>query len=722
MLESGMPSADLDSAPSAFLEALVPLASLSSLGDLICSAAYGLFALYFAQRLLRGSVPVTALALVFLAALATSSIWAGVALVDSLSHWSDRLPTWVGPSLDLLRFALWFAFLLMLLPPSRRGGGLDWVRPASAVGVLVQLALILVAESQSPGSLARPQAFASLGLAVLGLVLVEQMLRNATADARWNAKPFCLGLGGIFVFDLFIGSQAALFQRFDGDAVSVRSLVHAAAVPLLYVASRRHGDWLGKLHVSRAAVFHSAALLLVGAYLLMVAGVGYYVRYTGGQWGRALSVALVFVALVALALLVASGSMRSRLRVYISKNFFSYRYDYREEWLRFTQLLSSSAEPQHTAETVVRALANLVESPSGMLWLQRSAEADFVQAARWNLPAQPGSEARDGALATFWRERAWIIDVDEWRERRDAYPGLELLPDWLVEESRCWLIVPLLVREALIGFVVLGKPRVVVELNWEVRDLLRTAASQASGYLAQAQATEALLEARKFDAFNRMSAFVVHDLKNIVTQLSLMMKNAKRLRDNPEFQQDMLDTVENSLEKMRQLMLQLREGDKPHGLASGVDLEQIAKRLAGAAASKGRALELDLQPGVSTRGHAERVERVLGHIVQNAFDATPASGHVGLALDAQGSQARVRVTDTGCGMSEDFIQNRLFKPFQTTKASGMGIGAHESYQYVQELGGKISVQSELNRGTTVTLLLPLFHAQDDVPLAALEVR
>ena len=710
-----------DLVPGAVIEALIPFLSLSNLGDLVCVAAYGLFALYFAQRLARGRMPISVLALVFLCAVVVSAGWATVALVDNLRHWSDRLPTWITPTLDLLRFALWFAFMLMLLPPPRRDGGLGWMRVLAVVAVLGQLWLILSAEARPVEALTRLQAFSELGIAVLGLVLVEQMLRNAAGDARWNAKPVCLALGAIFVFDLFIGSQAALFQRFDSDAISVRSLVHAAAVPLLYVASRRHADWLGKLHVSRAAAFHSATLLLVGGYLLMVAGVGYYVRYTSGHWGRALSVALVFVALVALALLVASGAMRSRLRVYISKNFFSYRYDYREEWLRFTQLLSGSAEPQHTAETVVRALANLVESPSGMLWLQRAAGGDFTQAARWNLPAQVGSEARDGALATFWRERAWLIDVDEWRQRSEAYPGLEL-PAWLTDEPRCWLVVPLLVRESLIGFVVLGRPRTVIDLNWEVRDLLRTAASQASGYLDQAQATEALLEARKFDAFNRMSAFVVHDLKNIVTQLSLMMKNAKRLRDNPEFQQDMLDTVENSLEKMRQLMLQLREGEKPHGVTSGVDLEQIARRLASAASSKGRALELNLQAGVNTRGHAERVERVLGHIVQNAFDATPPGGTVCLTLDAQGSQARVRVADTGCGMSEDFIQNRLFKPFQTTKASGMGIGAHESYQYVHELGGKISVQSELNRGTTVTLLLPLFHSQADAPLAALDAK
>jgi putative PEP-CTERM system histidine kinase len=702
-------------------EVLDSLLALSNLSALIAAIAYGAFAAYFGLRLSRGGLPVTRVAVVFLAALVLSTLWAALALVDGLLHWSDRLPAWVVPTLDVLRFGGWFAFMLLLLPPPRLGSGWGWIRPLAAATLLAQLALVALGESLPLGTLARPQAFAALAIAVLGLVIVEQMLRNATGDARWNAKPVCLGLATIFVFDLFIGSQAALFQHFDGDAVSVRALVHAAAVPLLYVASRRHADWLGKLHVSRAAVFHSATLLLVGAYLLMVAGVGYYVRYTSGDWGRALSVALVFVALVALALLLASGSMRSRLRVYISKNFFSYRYDYREEWLRFTQLLSSSTESQNTSETVVKALANLVESPSGMLWMQRSAGADFIQAARWNLPAQAGSEPREGALATFWQERAWIIDIDEWRQRRDAYPGLTL-PAWLADEPRCWLLVPLMVREALTGFVVLGRPRAAVELNWEVRDLLRTAASQASGYLDQAQATEALLEARKFDAFNRMSAFVVHDLKNIVTQLSLMMKNAKRLRDNPEFQQDMLDTVENSLEKMRQLMLQLREGDKPHGVTSGVDLEQIAKRLAAAASSKGRTLELALQPGVSTRGHPERVERVLGHVVQNAFDATPASGRVILTLDAQGSQARVRVEDTGCGMTEDFIQNRLFKPFQTTKASGMGIGAHESYQYVHELGGKISVQSELNRGTTVTLLLPLFHAQADAPVTALDVQ
>jgi putative PEP-CTERM system histidine kinase len=199
------------------------------------------------------------------------------------------------------------------------------------------------------------------------------------------------------------------------------------------------------------------------------------------------------------------------------------------------------------------------------------------------------------------------------------------------------------------------------------------------------------------------------------------MKNAKRLHNNPEFQQDMLLTVENSLDRMRQLMLQLREGATPPGTAVGVDLETLARRIAKVAAERGRVLEIEVSEPVVTRGHAERIERIVGHMVQNAFDATSADGRVWLKLDRSSGQAMIEVGDTGHGMSQEFVRERLFKPFQTTKKAGMGIGAYESFQYVQELGGKIVVDSKLNRGTTVTVLLPLFEMQrhsDLQPLGA----
>ena len=689
--------------------------SLSLIGDFAAATAYSAFALNFAFRLWRGAAISNQVSYVFLAALAASAAWA----------WSGPLETWglassaIRPALDLIRYSLWFRFIVLLLQPEANGqstGGREWRGHVVAAGASIasSLVLMLFLHGAPPSAVSRPAAFAALGQAVVGLVLIEQLLRNVSEDQRWNAKPVCLGLGAIFVFDLFVYSQSALFSNFDGDALSIRAAVHGAALPLLFIASRRHADWLVRLHLSRAAVFHSATLLLVGGYLLLISALGYYVRYTGGDWGRAVQMAMVFVALLALAMLLQSGTLRARLRIYISKNFFSYRYDYRQEWLRFTAILASAASPQEMGETVVRALANLVESPSGELWLRRgnagSNDEVFEQSACWNRPASSVRESASSPLCNFVRERAWIIDLRQ-AQSVAADSKQPELPDWLLANPRCWLLIPLLVGSELIGFVLLGSARAPVDLNWEVRDLLKTAASQASSYLAQMQATETLLEVRKFDAFNRMSAFVVHDLKNIVTQLSLMMKNAKRLRHNPEFQLDMLATVENSLEKMHQLMLQLREGERPHGLVSGVDLHLIATRLAAAAASKGRLLLLDLKAGISTRGHEERIERVLGHMVQNAFDASPTDSSVRLQLDRSGSQARVQIADQGCGMSDEFIRHRLFKPFQTTKASGMGLGAYESYQYLRELGGAINVQSQPDQGTTVTILLPLLHIE-----------
>ncbi|MBV8502207.1 MAG: PEP-CTERM system histidine kinase PrsK [Paucibacter sp.] len=667
---------------------------------------------HFVLGLSRHEVKFRPVSVLYLAALCSTALWALCAGWGELPRVPLSLQAFWAPLFDSLRYAMLFGFLLTLLQPNLAVPGRSEFRVFAGAALLCVVAALvfivgMAARWQGFEPSGRAAALLALSEAVLGLMLVEQLVRNLPPDSRWNAKPVCLGLGLVFCFDLFLYSQAALFRNFDIDGLSVRALVHALAVPLLWLASRRKADWMGRLHVSRAAVFQSAALLLVGGYLLSVAGLGYYVRYTGGEWGRALQWVLTALGLLALTALLLSESVRARVRVYISKNFFNYRYDYRQEWLRFTAVLSSGGEAQ-MGVTVVRALANLLEAGSGLLLLNR--DGNLVRAAQWNLDLGGMQERADSEFSRFLRMKGWVVDLDEVRAGRASAMPVSV-PQWLLGEPRFWLVVPLLAGSELIGMVVLGRARAAVDINWEVRDLLKTGASQASSYLAQMQAAEALLEARKFEAFNRMSAFVVHDLKNIVTQLSLMMRNAQRLRDNPEFQQDMLDTVENSLDKMRQLMLQLREGEKPHGVSSGVDLEAIAQRLAQAAHVKGRELGLRIGGAIRTRGHEERVERVIGHVVQNAFDATPQDRSVTLSLDHAGSQARVQVVDQGCGMSEDFIQNHLFKPFQTTKTNGMGIGAFESYQYLQELGGRITVESKLNEGTTVTILLPLFHAE-----------
>ena len=686
----------------------------------LAGLAYTVFAIVLAQRgYLRPPLERARVALIGVAT--CSALWAWTLCVFFFRGYSVLVTA--AYFLDVLRYGAWYVFLFSLLRLHRQeviASGIAWL-PRVAGAVLVLAAVSHALELFGVGDKAQVRKlvlFSSMALPVMAMVLLEQLFRNIPDDSRWSIKPLCLGLAGALLFDLYLYSQAVLFNQVDGDAFSIRGAVYAFAVPFLMLSTSRHGDWVSRVQMSRKAAFHSATLMIAGVYLLFISGVGYYVRYFGGEWGRALQLSLIFLGLVALMVLALSGTVRARLRVFLGKHFFRYRYDYREEWLRFTQTLSGRNSPQEMGEQVVRGLADMLESPGGGLWLKNRGEDVYRQTARWNITRSEVAEEADSGLSQFLQTSGWVVNLEEFRSFPRRY-GQLVLPAWLQEIPQAWLIVPLTVADDMIGFVVLARARARMDVNWEVNDLLKTAGRQAASFLAQMQATEALLEVRKFDAFNRMSAFVVHDLKNVVTQLSLMMKNAKRLHNNPEFQQDMLMTVENSLDRMRQLMLQLREGATPPGTVVGVDLEAIAQRIASVAAERGRTLNVEMAERVATRGHEERLERIIGHMVQNAFDATDASGRVWLKLARMGGQAQIEIGDTGQGMTQEFIRDRLFKPFQTTKKAGMGIGAYESFQYVQELGGKIAVHSQINQGTVVTMLLPLFEIQRESDLQPL---
>jgi putative PEP-CTERM system histidine kinase len=508
-----------------------------------------------------------------------------------------------------------------------------------------------------------------------------------------------------------------LFSRIDADVWAARGIAHALLIPLIAIAGTRSPSWTLRMSVSREIVFHSTALAGAGLYLLVIAGAAYYVRFFGGDWGRALQMALLFAGLVFLGALLFSGAVRARLRVFISKHLFPYRYDYRSEWLRFTQALSTVDRSLDLGQSVIKALSDLVESPGGSLWLA-DAYGKCRPHSRFNQPPLDVVEALDSPLCDFLARSGWVINLEEYRVQPGRYEGL-VLPDWLSRLDEAWLVIPLQTAERLIGFVVLGSPRTPFDIDWEVLDLLKTAQRQAAGYLDRMLAAEALLEARKFDSFNRMSAFVVHDLKNLVAQLSLMLKNAQRHRDNPEFQQDMLDTVANVEARMRGLMTQLQEKrsiDPPRA----VDLQPLLRSVC--ESKHGQLPELELALGnagpVEVSAHPQRLERIIGHVVQNALDATTQDGKVLLTLAAgTDGRAHVVVEDNGCGMSPEFVRERLSRPFQTTKSSGMGIGVYETRQYLEEIGGALRYDSELGRGTRVTIELPRIRREDGQPTA-----
>jgi len=675
------------------------LAQVAAWGYASAAAAFVLFGLYVAAAR-RGAGPSGLL----LVALWASALWcaASSAAVAGIAYAGiAEAVASVG------RDGAWLGFMLRLvrqIDGSRR----RW--PGRVAGLVIALrvlsVLLAIFGLGLLGDPVRIGILAQLVTSVFFLVLVEQLYRLLPVESRWGLKPFCLAIAASSTFDVYLYADAFLFGAIDADLWSIRGLAHALVLPLIGISAARVPGWAIRLSVSRELVFHSTALAASGLYLLIVAGAGYYVRYFGGDWGRALQITLLFSGLLLLGVVVFSGAQRARLRVFINKHLFPYRYDYRAEWLKFTRALDAGKSGQDIGQPTIAALANLVESAGGGLWLDDGSGL-MVLRARLNMPEIDVTERVDGDLCRFLEADAWIFNLEEYRMRPKTYGELKP-PRWLSELAEAWLVVPLIAGDSLIGFVVLLAPRTPVEINWEVLDLLKTAQRQAASYLARMQVAEALIEARKFDAFNRMSAFVVHDLKNLVAQLSLMLKNAERYKDNPEFQADMLETVAHVEQKMRDLMQQLQkktaiDRDRP------IEIGPMLARIAAQRSQFRPPVQLMLEDeSLWVRANPERLERVIGHIVQNALDATDDDGMVSACVrKADDASVVIRVADSGCGMSSEFIRDRLFKPFQTTKSNGMGIGVFEARQYLRELGGDIVVESVPGAGTTMDLSLPL---------------
>ncbi len=618
---------------------------------------------------------------------------------------------------EVVRNLLWIFFLLYLLRPFAEGNAL-YTRMLGHVRlgclVLGLLMLLTLVEIPALTDWLRPSAlrgeFSLMGqllFAVLGMALVEQLFRNTPIEQRWGIKYLCFGLGVLFVFDFYLYTDALLFHQLDGAIWSARGFVNVTAIPLIAITAARNPDWNLPVFLSRRMVLHSTTLFSAGLYMLLMALAGYYIKLYGGEWGGVLQIAFLFGAITVLVALLFSGQFRARTKVFLNKHFFSYRYDYREEWLRIIGLLAGVRGDLPLNERVIWALAEIVESSGGLLWT-RTEKGNYRFRARFN--AQYAVEhviEAEEPMAPFMERQRWVIDLDEYRSAPDVYGDLGL-PEWILQNPDAWLIVPLIHDERLLGFVMLLQPRAPQSINWENLDLLKTVGMQAASYLALSQAAEALAEARQFEGFNRLSAFVIHDLKNLIAQLSLVVKNAARHKHNPEFIEDAVHTIENAVNKMNRLMAQLKSADVT-GERRRIDLVTEAQHVVAAKAS-GKPVPVfraDV-PSAHVLAEPDRLSSVLGHVVQNAQDATPPDGKVEVVLRVSGDQAIVEVRDTGSGMDADFIKTRLFRPFDSTKGlTGMGIGAYECREVISALGGQVVVESAPGRGTTFRIMLPL---------------
>jgi putative PEP-CTERM system histidine kinase len=652
-----------------------------------------------------------------------TALWA-VATAEQTERGS---PLSVVPALlELLRNVGWFVFLLMLQGRFERAKGFSIFRLKPSLALVAAILLWLVIATIKPHSESDSSSHllsytvGSVVLALTGMLLVEQLFRNASVQERWGIKFACLGIGGLFAYDFYLYSDAMLFRQMSSDLWAARGIIDALTVPLIAISASRSPRWQPAISVSRRFLFHSAVLLGSVVYLVAMAAGGYYLRFFGGSWGLIMQVAFLFGAVVLLFAVLFSGAFRSKLKVFISKHFYTYNYDYREEWIRFTRALSDSGPG--LGERTVQAVAEFVESPGGALWFKRES-GGCEPAAHWNMFSSAAEvEPANSALCRFLEKTHWVVDLQEYKSNPEKYEGLTL-PDWLEALTRAWLVIPLILHGRLFGFVVLAQPRSAVQLNWEVLDLLKIAGSQAASYLAQNESANALIVARQFESFNRMATFVMHDLKNLVASLSLMMSNAEKHKDSPEFQEDMIATVDHSVKKMKMLLHKLSRRS-PIEKAEPLRLDELLERaVAMKSAYRPQPTLQVLHADLMVYANAARLERVVGHLIQNAVEATGKEGQVTVRLMKRDDCAVIEVSDTGQGMSEEFVRLRLFKPFESTKSAGMGIGVFEAREYVRELGGGVEVASRPFVGTTFRIILPFYiHFVKGMPDAAAPVQ
>jgi len=623
--------------------------------------------------------------------------------------------------LEIVRTAGWVAFLTAVLAHSRVSGGLSF-QWRTIIGAIFVLCLVLVVielsgfenlRSLLPKGIADPSIMARLILAIAGIVLVENLYRYTRREHRWGIKLLCLGIGSLFTYDFLMYSDALLFFRVSDDLYAARGVTNALIVPLIALSARRNPGWSIDVFVSRHAIFHSATLIGAGLYLLLMAAIGYYLREFGGEWGTVLQTAFLFGAVIFLALVVISGAFRARLKDIISQNFFSHKYDYRDEWLRFISTFSSSQAGLSLPRRVMEGIANIVESPQSAVWAAEGIDK-FSLLESWNMSVPQGVQLVDQSFTRFLEEEQTVINLGEATASQHAYPNVTI-PHWLRDISRAWLVVPLLHHERLHGFLLLAEPRAPRNVDTEDYVLLTTVGRQAASYLAERASARALAESQQFDEFNRRFAFVLHDIKNLVSQLSLLVQNAEKHKNNPQFQEDMLETVEESVEKMNALMVRLHAGGKEVAVNAIVVLEPLLQKVVNGIAGSKRKLSFESNvSGIAVVADEDRLRAVVAHLIDNALEATGDGGRVAVRLTARGGDAVVEVEDNGTGMEEEFVRNELFRPFRTTKDGGFGIGVYESREFVRELGGRMDVDSAQGHGTTIRISLPAMRSANGI--------
>lgn len=639
----------------------------------------------------------------FALALALTGLWAlTVALANSDQAAWERVPA----TLAALRDAGWFAATIGLLRQESERQTL-WRQLAVAAGILgfANLGFALSGAGFDTGLGVRlSPAAVELAVSVMGLILIENLMLNVVPARRWSVRLMAIGLAGLFGYNIILRIPEFLGGEAIEGFVAAQPVVYLLALPLFVVTGVRNNSLKLQAHSSREIVFHSATLIFAGILLQGTAVAAFYVRSFGGAPAIALSIVLAFAGALTIAVALSSRTIRSQIRIFINENFYSYKYDYRVEWTKFIQALSQYQE-RGAPERALRIIADLVDSPGGVLWVRRAGWRQYMPLASWSFSKAFGPvDADDAILADIRNETVAFLELTGSEQAGNSASLRQRFPD-------AWLAVPLHFRGELIGFALLRKSRGARRLDWEDRNLISLIAMQLALYLVHEQIAQELADSQQLIEFNKRVAFAMHDLKNTIGQLNLVLHNAARFGDDARFRADMMTTIRQSVDNLQRLMGKLRNESLPETAPqrpSRVDVCGLVARCAKRKSASGVVFGDADGPIYADIAKPDEFESALEHVVSNAVEASPAGSNVRLSVEKQAGRVCVRVEDHGAGMSPEFLAHELFRPLRTTKKKGLGIGAYQARAILRGLGGEMEVQSSIGQGSTVSLFLPAY--------------
>jgi putative PEP-CTERM system histidine kinase len=592
----------------------------------------------------------------------------------------------------------WLAFMIIV----QRRGGIE--RPPAAIGTVygVVAVIILIKLALHATAVATPEVAASalaaaqlLGMmvAVAALVLVQALYNSVNPERGSGLRPVVLAMGAMWLVDVNLLSVAYLTSTWPAALAALRGLAMALIAITVAAGLQRRGDW--PMQISRTVAYQSLSLVAIGLYFALLALATTAIAAIGGANARLLQTAFVFGSTAAILTLVSSTWLRAWIKVKLAKHFFRHRYDYRAEWMRFTETLGEPEDNAPLDERIVKALADLTDSPAGVL-LVPDGEVLTI-GATWNVDraSLPAGLGADWAQARI--DATLVLEMDA--------AGRRVVPASVQDWTSAWAAVPLPHHKKLAGMILLARPPVPRALDWEDFDLLKAAGRQLASYLAEERAQAALAEAQRFDEFNRRFAFIMHDIKNLVSQLTLVARNAERHADNPAFRADMVATLHDSAGRMNDMLARLSQHHAARGDAPvATPLVPLVRRMAKARRAQHR---VDVRASGDPLAIVEPalLETLLGHLIQNAIEASDSNAPVEIEVGTIEGEARIEVIDQGCGMSPAFVREKLFKPFVSSKPGGFGLGAFEAQKLAAEMGGRIEVDSAEGRGTRFAVVL-----------------